>query len=165
MIISVPSYNLLYAMDEVIDPSLTIKVVGHQWYWSYECSDFVSSPQEQQDSSAFIETGQSGLKKAIDSIKSTNLKLGTSENRIQISLSEGLLNDLNTKLQELPRDLSKEESENLCTQLELIGSLISKNELNSKQDFVREASLVDSLNTSKNLLSKINITELSLIHI
>nr|YP_011008236.1 cytochrome oxidase subunit II [Halosiphon tomentosus]WBP70137.1 cytochrome oxidase subunit II [Halosiphon tomentosus] len=39
MVISVPSYNLLYAMEEVIDPSLTIKVVGHQWYWSYECSD------------------------------------------------------------------------------------------------------------------------------
>lgn len=27
-------------MDEVIDPALTIKVVGHQWYWSYEYSDY-----------------------------------------------------------------------------------------------------------------------------
>src|ERR1700679_4090856 len=27
---------------EVIDPCLTIKVVGHQWYWSYEYSDFIS---------------------------------------------------------------------------------------------------------------------------
>ena len=26
-------------MDEVVDPSLTIKAVGHQWYWSYEYSD------------------------------------------------------------------------------------------------------------------------------
>nr|QWE51011.1 Cox2 [Phaeophyceae sp.] len=40
--ISIPSYNLLYAMEEVIDPGLTIKVVGHQWYWSYEVSDFES---------------------------------------------------------------------------------------------------------------------------
>ena len=34
-----PSFALLYSIDEVIDPSLTIKCVGHQWYWSYEYSD------------------------------------------------------------------------------------------------------------------------------
>lgn len=38
--IGVPSIKLLYLMDEVIDPALTIKVVGHQWYWSYEYSDY-----------------------------------------------------------------------------------------------------------------------------
>ena len=27
-------------MDEISDPSLTLKVLGHQWYWSYEISDF-----------------------------------------------------------------------------------------------------------------------------
>ena len=27
-------------MDEVIDPVVTIKVVGHQWYWSYEYGDY-----------------------------------------------------------------------------------------------------------------------------
>jgi cytochrome c oxidase subunit 2 len=32
--IAFPSFKLLYVMDEVISPSLTIKVVGHQWYWS-----------------------------------------------------------------------------------------------------------------------------------
>jgi len=37
--ISLPSFALLYSMDEVIDPSLTLKVIGHQWYWSYEYSD------------------------------------------------------------------------------------------------------------------------------
>jgi cytochrome c oxidase subunit 2 len=31
---------LLYSIDEVINPALTIKCVGHQWYWSYEYSDF-----------------------------------------------------------------------------------------------------------------------------
>jgi cytochrome c oxidase subunit 2 len=33
--IALPSFTLLYAMDEVIDPSLTLKALGHQWYWSY----------------------------------------------------------------------------------------------------------------------------------
>lgn len=37
--IAIPSFGLLYAMDDVIDPDMTIKVVGHQWYWSYEYSD------------------------------------------------------------------------------------------------------------------------------
>lgn len=36
MIIAVPSFALLYSMEESIQPSLTLKVVGHQWYWSYE---------------------------------------------------------------------------------------------------------------------------------
>jgi cytochrome c oxidase subunit 2 len=39
MMIAIPSFTLLYAVDEVVDPSLTVKVVGHQWYWSYELSD------------------------------------------------------------------------------------------------------------------------------
>jgi cytochrome c oxidase subunit 2 len=40
LFIAVPSFALLYAMDEVIDPVLTVKVIGHQWYWSYEYSDY-----------------------------------------------------------------------------------------------------------------------------
>lgn len=38
--IALPSLRLLYKMDEGIDSALTIKVVGHQWYWSYEYSDY-----------------------------------------------------------------------------------------------------------------------------
>jgi cytochrome c oxidase subunit 2 len=41
MVIAVPSFALLYSMDEVIDPSVTLKVIGHQWYWAYEYSDYV----------------------------------------------------------------------------------------------------------------------------
>jgi cytochrome c oxidase subunit 2 len=33
-------------MDEVIDPALTIKAIGHQWYWSYEYSDYGSKTIE-----------------------------------------------------------------------------------------------------------------------
>jgi cytochrome c oxidase subunit 2 len=39
LLIAVPSFALLYSMDEVIDPKITIKVIGHQWYWQYECND------------------------------------------------------------------------------------------------------------------------------
>ena len=37
--VAFPSLQLLYSMDEIVDPSLTIKAIGHQWYWSYEYSD------------------------------------------------------------------------------------------------------------------------------
>lgn len=36
ILIAIPSFSLLYTMDEVIDPLLTVKIIGHQWYWSYE---------------------------------------------------------------------------------------------------------------------------------
>ncbi len=34
--IGIPSFILLYAMDEIIQPDFIIKCIGHQWYWSYE---------------------------------------------------------------------------------------------------------------------------------
>jgi len=38
--IAYPSFKLIYLIDEIIDAGITIKVVGHQWYWSYEYSDY-----------------------------------------------------------------------------------------------------------------------------
>nr|YP_492670.1 cytochrome c oxidase subunit II [Acanthaster brevispinus]BAE79183.1 cyochrome oxidase subunit II [Acanthaster brevispinus] len=38
--IALPSLQLLYLMDEVNNPFLTIKAIGHQWYWSYEYADY-----------------------------------------------------------------------------------------------------------------------------
>ena len=40
LIIAVPSFSLLYSLDELIDPTISLKIIGHQWYWSYEISDF-----------------------------------------------------------------------------------------------------------------------------
>jgi len=40
--IGLPSIRLLYLLDEVYQPSITIKTIGHQWYWSYEYSDFIN---------------------------------------------------------------------------------------------------------------------------
>nr|YP_009250612.1 cytochrome c oxidase subunit II [Heterotermes malabaricus]AMX22941.1 cytochrome c oxidase subunit 2 [Heterotermes malabaricus] len=58
--IAMPSLRLLYLMDEIHNPALTLKAVGHQWYWSYEYSDFTKLefdsymiPQEEQQTSTF----------------------------------------------------------------------------------------------------------------
>nr|YP_009236797.1 cytochrome c oxidase subunit II [Telchinia polis]AMJ17268.1 cytochrome c oxidase subunit II [Telchinia polis] len=38
--IALPSLRLLYLLDELNSPIITLKSIGHQWYWSYEYSDF-----------------------------------------------------------------------------------------------------------------------------
>nr|WCH54213.1 cytochrome c oxidase subunit II [Osphya sp. n.] len=38
--IALPSLRLIYILDETNFPILTMKTLGHQWYWSYEYSDF-----------------------------------------------------------------------------------------------------------------------------
>ena len=39
VIIAIPSFKLLYYVDKTHDAELTLKAIGHQWYWSYEYPD------------------------------------------------------------------------------------------------------------------------------
>jgi cytochrome c oxidase subunit II len=39
VVIAIPSFKLLYYQDVVPDAQLTLKAIGHQWYWSYEYPD------------------------------------------------------------------------------------------------------------------------------
>ncbi len=39
VVIAVPSFKLLYYIDRTQHADLTLKVTGHQWYWSYEYPD------------------------------------------------------------------------------------------------------------------------------
>nr|YP_009175380.1 cytochrome c oxidase subunit II [Drabescoides nuchalis]ALF99732.1 cytochrome c oxidase subunit II [Drabescoides nuchalis] len=40
IIIALPSLKILYMLDEMNKPLITLKAIGHQWFWSYEYSDF-----------------------------------------------------------------------------------------------------------------------------
>nr|YP_010567843.1 cytochrome c oxidase subunit II [Lampsilis cariosa]UZC55510.1 cytochrome c oxidase subunit II [Lampsilis cariosa] len=42
LVLAIPSVRLLYLLDEVGGPVVTVKAVGHQWYWSYEFGDGAS---------------------------------------------------------------------------------------------------------------------------
>lgn len=46
ILIAFPSFKLLYLMDEVSDPSMSVVAEGHQWYWSYQYPDFLDSSNE-----------------------------------------------------------------------------------------------------------------------
>lgn len=43
--IAVPCYTMLYMLDEIVNTTMTVKVIGRQWYWIYE----VESPPEGED--------------------------------------------------------------------------------------------------------------------
>ncbi len=42
LFLALPSLRVLYLTDEISQPAITIKTIGHQWYWSYEYSDFIN---------------------------------------------------------------------------------------------------------------------------
>jgi cytochrome c oxidase subunit 2 len=52
--IAFPSFRLLYLMDEVISPTMTIKVAGNQWYWSYEYSDYINEDGESVEFDSYM---------------------------------------------------------------------------------------------------------------
>lgn len=39
VVIAIPSFKLLYFEDRTPNAEMTLKVTGHQWYWSYEYPD------------------------------------------------------------------------------------------------------------------------------
>jgi cytochrome c oxidase subunit 2 len=58
VIIAVPSYRLLYFMDRTTEAEMTIKVIGNQWFWTYEYPevdisfDALPLPEDQIDVAA-----------------------------------------------------------------------------------------------------------------
>lgn len=40
LFLAIPSIQVLYSLEEIVKPTITTKVISHQWYWSYEFSDF-----------------------------------------------------------------------------------------------------------------------------
>jgi cytochrome c oxidase subunit 2 len=72
--IAVPSFALLYSMDECVDPAITLKVVGHQWYWSYEYSDYETEDGESLAFDAYMLPE--------DELEPGNLRLLEVDNRV-----------------------------------------------------------------------------------
>lgn len=36
-----PSFSLIYSLDDLFDAEITVKITGHQWFWSYEFGDLI----------------------------------------------------------------------------------------------------------------------------
>lgn len=47
LLIALPSLTLIYSFEDRVDqPALTVKVIGRQWYWSYEMKEHVAFDPE-----------------------------------------------------------------------------------------------------------------------
>lgn len=160
MVISVPSYNLLYAMEEVIDPSLTIKVVGHQWYWSYECSDFEVSPTVTKDHLKLAEDNFKSLKEWVDLIEFARLETGLGEKQTQVTLGRKAIKSIE-KL--MVSGLSKETYEILAARLEILGLELLTNEGRKEHygsiDSHTKGEMVSILSEVKEQLSKSSLIQ------
>lgn len=68
VLIAFPSFSLLYSLEETVQPQLTIKIVGHQWYWSYEMSDevefFIYKASNILNYDSYLQEPQFNLKKS-----------------------------------------------------------------------------------------------------
>lgn len=54
ILIAFPSFKLLYLMDEVSDPSMSVLAEGHQWYWSYQYPDFLNKEDDFIDYDSYL---------------------------------------------------------------------------------------------------------------
>jgi cytochrome c oxidase subunit 2 len=80
--IAIPSFALLYSMEEIIDPSITIKVIGRQWYWSYEYSDYQTKDNESISYDSYMVSD--------DDLKLGELRLLEVDNRVIVPIQTHL---------------------------------------------------------------------------
>jgi cytochrome c oxidase subunit 2 len=53
--LSLPTFTLIYSLEDIVVPQVLVKIIGHQWYWSYEFTNFTYNPQEMGDAALTVE--------------------------------------------------------------------------------------------------------------
>ena len=80
LIIASPSFSLLYSLEELFSPEYTLKAIGHQWFWEYECDFRTIRPTKDfedisEDDSLFESKFNAYIKKTDDVQKSHGFRL------------------------------------------------------------------------------------------
>lgn len=86
VIIAVPSFALLYSLDEILNTKFTLKVIGHQWYWSYEYPS---------DTELYTLTNKNGLNFdsymiSVDNLTKGSFRLLEVDNRVVLPIIENI---------------------------------------------------------------------------
>lgn len=76
VLMAVPSFKLMYFADRVEDPDMTLKIIGHQWYWSYEYPDHGNFTFDANIVSAEEIAKDSSLKRNMDTDERVVLPVG-----------------------------------------------------------------------------------------
>lgn len=67
------SFALLYSLEEMHNPQVTVKIIGHQWYWSYEISHLIHNPDT--DTSTFYHVEFDSYMRQKDDLQPGDLRL------------------------------------------------------------------------------------------
>jgi len=92
VLIAFPSFRLLYLMDEIVEPLITVKAVGHQWYWTYEYTDFLEKSSDDGHAISAVQSPASnGLNfesymKTTDSLEAGELRLLSTDNKVMLPI-------------------------------------------------------------------------------
>lgn len=84
VLIAFPSFKLLYLMDEIVEPLITVKAIGHQWYWSYEYTDTYEGGL--LDSQLSNEINFDSYMKTTDSLEAGELRLLETDNKVVLPI-------------------------------------------------------------------------------
>jgi cytochrome c oxidase subunit 2 len=93
VLIAFPSFRLLYLMDEIVEPLITVKAVGNQWYWTYEYTDFLEkSVDDLNECSDMVAEGDrqeinfESYMKTTDSLEAGELRLLETDNKVMLPI-------------------------------------------------------------------------------
>lgn len=76
--IALPSFKALYLADEILAANITVKIIGHQWYWSYNYSDVATAEPIAYDSYMTLDDDlQKGQLRILDADDPLVLPVGT----------------------------------------------------------------------------------------
>jgi len=67
------SFAILYSLEEMHNPQLTVKIIGHQWYWTYEISHLIHNSD--LDTSVFYHVEFDSYMRQNDDLRPGDLRL------------------------------------------------------------------------------------------
>lgn len=87
--ILIPSLILLYSFEDILNPALSVKVIGNQWYWTYEFNNWINFKQKENDSiidkNIYMSYAFNSVIMDLDSIESGYKRLLEVDNRLVLS--------------------------------------------------------------------------------
>lgn len=86
VIIAIPSFQLLYSLeaDDLIKPSVTLKITGNQWFWNYEISDILIKNHDIYDN---FNINFDSYTKSVDDLMAGELRLLDVDNRVLLPIN------------------------------------------------------------------------------
>jgi len=90
ILILIPSLILLYSFEDILNPKLSVKVIGNQWYWTYEFNNWITFKEKNEDNNivdrnVYMSYAFNSVIMDLDSLESGYKRLLEVDNRLVLS--------------------------------------------------------------------------------